>query len=891
MSELEYTYRENLIPRIRKLIKGYTVSDILKEYLQNADDAGATELKVTYDHRLHNRLIGTRFEKAKGPALIIENNSFFKEKDFESIREISKEGKVDDASTTGRFGEGFSCSFSVSDDPSFISSGKAFWFDVLAHSVTKGKSNNISAWDDLSSEDLLVWLDTFRHETNQSFDERKTVFRLPLRTTPSSISSEYFSYEDFIGWVQDWTNSAHNILFLRNVQRITLDEINTNGERKCLVQIETINDIEIRNIKASLQSDSNQYDNNPQRLSEYWLSNNDELPSHSYMHELEVTAGDNKVTERWAVVNGLFRGPNNTLIKQSMEALNIEPTPQKVLPWCGCAIRMGANNSKAKQVSKFYTFLPLEIKNPFPVHIHGWFDLDDKRKQITQQGGGATLELLTKWNKSLLTYGIGLAYAKLIGFIKNEVETEQYYKLWPQKVDDSLHQCVTEGFYSNICFIESIRTNFRGNENWKKPNKSTFYISQRSNSELIRAVSSSFEVAIGGIGSFIVSQLKKAGSELSELKPSDVLNHISNCIDESSLPKPLDEIGLPLISDIEKYVSIISFCVGKDRDFSVLEGVPLTLTSDQKIQSNSVNVMVDASPEYSRALASKEYLMLHSRCSSLIEADSNLPNTWFRKSLVNLLTLVSKNFEEFERTEEWIELLIDTIWAESEKEVSACASVLSRMPIVETEKHEWVTVSTKIENYCPVILPDRLCSNINILDSLNLIVVKTSKRELYRKLNNHKPLLLELSSCELAKHIIKNREIDFCLNEEVRIKVLEYLSMDIGWVDHLSPPDLKFLLSIPFVLIESGNLVSLDSGRKVFLSSGFEPPDHIRGLRGEYDLVADNSPAIRKLFKKLNLREQTATHYVIEVILPFIKNTENQPERIKVISWLVSEWV
>ncbi len=39
-------YKEDLIPRIRDLIDGYTSSSILKEYLQNADDSGATEINV-----------------------------------------------------------------------------------------------------------------------------------------------------------------------------------------------------------------------------------------------------------------------------------------------------------------------------------------------------------------------------------------------------------------------------------------------------------------------------------------------------------------------------------------------------------------------------------------------------------------------------------------------------------------------------------------------------------------------------------------------------------------------------------------------------------------------------------------------------------------------------
>jgi len=55
----EVNYEEDLVSRIRDLIDGYSKNSILKEYLQNADDSGATELVVTFDKRIHTSLIDT----------------------------------------------------------------------------------------------------------------------------------------------------------------------------------------------------------------------------------------------------------------------------------------------------------------------------------------------------------------------------------------------------------------------------------------------------------------------------------------------------------------------------------------------------------------------------------------------------------------------------------------------------------------------------------------------------------------------------------------------------------------------------------------------------------------------------------------------------------------
>lgn len=45
----EANYEEDLVPRIRDIIDGYSKDSILKEFLQNADDSGATELASEND--------------------------------------------------------------------------------------------------------------------------------------------------------------------------------------------------------------------------------------------------------------------------------------------------------------------------------------------------------------------------------------------------------------------------------------------------------------------------------------------------------------------------------------------------------------------------------------------------------------------------------------------------------------------------------------------------------------------------------------------------------------------------------------------------------------------------------------------------------------------------
>jgi len=100
-----------------------TSSDIFKELLQNADDAGATEVKFLIDWRQHPKssLLADELQAWQGPALLAYNNSVFSDQDFQHICELAAETKMKDPYKTGRFGVGFCATYHITDLPSFIS--------------------------------------------------------------------------------------------------------------------------------------------------------------------------------------------------------------------------------------------------------------------------------------------------------------------------------------------------------------------------------------------------------------------------------------------------------------------------------------------------------------------------------------------------------------------------------------------------------------------------------------------------------------------------------------------------------------------------------------------------------------------------------------------------
>jgi len=65
-------------------------TSVLKEMVQNADDAGATEISFCLDTRQHGmeKLAYKKLAGFQGPALLVHNNAQFTATDFQSIQVI-----------------------------------------------------------------------------------------------------------------------------------------------------------------------------------------------------------------------------------------------------------------------------------------------------------------------------------------------------------------------------------------------------------------------------------------------------------------------------------------------------------------------------------------------------------------------------------------------------------------------------------------------------------------------------------------------------------------------------------------------------------------------------------------------------------------------------------
>jgi sacsin len=118
--------RQPITTALRNICRDYPAGGgILRELLQNADDAGAhcvVSSRLLFPNRrlmsyqkfvLDQESYRTEplpfpgLAEHQGPALLAYNSAIFSEKDFTSISQIGDSLKLNDGSTTGRFGRGF----------------------------------------------------------------------------------------------------------------------------------------------------------------------------------------------------------------------------------------------------------------------------------------------------------------------------------------------------------------------------------------------------------------------------------------------------------------------------------------------------------------------------------------------------------------------------------------------------------------------------------------------------------------------------------------------------------------------------------------------------------------------------------------------------------------
>ena len=357
----DFGQEEKLTQRLNNILRDYP-KDItfIKEILQNADDAGATQLYFLLDKRHHSEkeVISEAWKSLQGPALLIWNNSTFSKDDFEGIQRLGLGSKSDDANKIGHYGIGFSVVYHFTDCPSFVTDNKLCILDphyhYIAHKKLKpGKMyKNFNELHKKFPSMKSPYLLNDCGNIAQEIKHKGTLFRLPLRLTQEMVAMSDFTNDtmsleklesDLMEWISQVTEA---LLFLKHVNDV-----------RFFVTKEESSMFELRIQEKSIITG--------EKIITKKLGNAQLL-----LYPMTLFSKANKKTD-WLVQLGEGNVEVPEFNWDEVKPLNITIWPQH-----GIAVPVNVNNFEAK--SFCYLSLPGEIH--LPIHIHGHFILHSDRR-------------------------------------------------------------------------------------------------------------------------------------------------------------------------------------------------------------------------------------------------------------------------------------------------------------------------------------------------------------------------------------------------------------------------------------------------------------------------------------------------------------------------------
>jgi len=615
--------REELTDRLKCILKAYPCDvGILKELVQNADDAGATELHFVYDPRNHptERLLSDNWKELQGPALCVYNNRPFSEKDLEGIQRLGIGSKTEDPTKTGQYGIGFNAVYHLTDCPSFVSNGDTLCIlDPHCRFAPGASKEYPGRLIQIGEEERSDYQDIFPGYLENLFDlTSATLFRFPLRnkdmSTDSLISQEMVSHTKMMSFMNVFNNEAKEILlFLNHVKKITLSEIK-DGQLKKIYSVAahlTDEDVAKRvklsdHIRGSKGLKTNEID---------WLGI-------TYPLFVEDTLRE----EKWLI--------HQSVGLQASDRNDEIPDGRKygLLPRGGIAAKV-SEKSKLQLFSskntneprhKAFCFLPLPLYTGLPFHVNGHFYLDSARRNLwrdeNEEGFGS------KWNSFIMTKVLAQAYVSLmlvargvlpglqnteVGCFSKEFSLHEgmrwYHNLFPH-LDSVRSQwtVLAKAVFQIICnkdeqllpltkkmLSEKMETSDVAQKTdetgrsgvircfWLPPSQGFFNTSNESDIRLCRLLLTiGFKLLYSSHRLF--SDFKKAGTTVKEITPQLVLQFLKeNPSNVGTLPCPVSKTTLGSVVGV---LLLLGYCMKAPTFPKEMFGVPLLLTEDNVLR-------------------------------------------------------------------------------------------------------------------------------------------------------------------------------------------------------------------------------------------------------------------------------------------------------------------
>ncbi|KAI4356900.1 hypothetical protein L6164_000883 [Bauhinia variegata] len=479
----------DLTRRIREVLLNYPEgTTVLKELIQNADDAGATKVCLCLDRRFHacESLLSDSLSQWQGPALLAYNNAIFTEEDFVSISKIGGSSKQGQAWKTGRFGVGFNSVYHLTDLPSFVSGKYVVLFDPQGIYLPKVSASNPGKRIDFTSSSVIsFYKDQFFPYCAFGCDMKSpfggTLFRFPLRNghqaTRSKLSRQAYSVDDISSmFSQLYEEGILTLLFLKSVLCIEMyvwDAGEPEPKKLYSCSVCPANDKVVWHRQALL------------RMSKCINTSSSEVDVFSVDFLSEAVCGVEieRRTERFYVVQ--------TMASTSGRIGSFAATASKeydihLLPWASVAACISDNstNNKVLRTGQAFCFLPLPVRTGLNVQINGFFEVSSNRRGIWY---GADMDRSGKvrsiWNRLLLEDVVAPSFIHLLLGLKDLLgPTDFYYSLWPVGSFEEPWSILVEKVYRNISNATVVYSDLEGGT-WVSPGEAFLHDEEFSKSK------------------------------------------------------------------------------------------------------------------------------------------------------------------------------------------------------------------------------------------------------------------------------------------------------------------------------------------------------------------------------------------------------------------------
>jgi len=466
----KFGQHEPLTRRLHNLVRSYPKGlGVLKEFIQNADDADADEIVFVIDEQQHDVAgLPQRMQWLhQTPALLVYNNKPFSDSDIEGIQNIGESGKSDSVGKTGRFGLGFNACYNVTDVPCFFTRGELHFFDPHFQTVPEASVESPGrcfGYGELIDEGWPL-LDGFSRFIGNYDGFDGTMFRLPFRkaeqASTSQIKRDAYTVADALDAVQELQEmGSAMLLFLKHIRRLKIERRSQDGSVVTLLAMQATNPQEIASSRSSVNDLLSSPD--PERILTHLTGEGDAFSS--CRHEYSVEVNGVKRVETWLVVDGFFTDANHDVIDKCRKMIE---NGEKALPYAGAA---WALDSDRHLEGRLFCFLPVPMQTSLPAQINGYFDLDDSRQNMfLDRSALGTAGLRVEWNRALLETSVSQAYVRLLEDLRSDLGTnsiDSYYDAFPKAVDSEARWegWLTSAFYARASLAPLFRCS--GDSTW-----------------------------------------------------------------------------------------------------------------------------------------------------------------------------------------------------------------------------------------------------------------------------------------------------------------------------------------------------------------------------------------------------------------------------------------